>query len=63
MFNLDTKTANQTRIQRECLTLIAQFCLKVPDLVNFVSSYLRELLICVLENMNVPADELSMCFQ
>ena len=38
----------RTRIQRTCLVLIAQFCMKIPDSAHFIASYVRELTLCVL---------------
>lgn len=53
----------RTRIQKLCLTLIAQFSQRIPDSAHFISSFLRELMLCILnaqqERTFVPPEEIN----
>lgn len=53
----------RTRIQRVSLVLISQFSERIPDSAHFISSFLRELMLCILnvqrERTFVPPEEVS----
>ena len=51
----------QVRMQKEALLCIGLFCHKIPDCANFISSYVRELIMLVLtqykKNEHITTDE------
>ena len=53
----------RTRIQKLALSLIAQFSERIPDTAHFISSFLRELMLCILNAQQdrtfVPTEEIN----